>query len=163
MRLANPASRLLLCGSLRLGGLLAVASNHDHAQEGANDGGAEENKDDGDADGPDAGEEEVLEGVVVVDKGLGRTMSVARLGARGESYHEKGPDGVVEKDDRGGHEHGEANDLVELQSRVSKLLLGCLSTGDLAIVETEEVGVGVQRRFTEQASKSRAGAGMRPV
>lgn len=64
--------RLLLAGggSLGLGGLLAVAADHDHAEERADDGGAEEDEDDGDANGPDAGEEEVLERVVKVDKGL---------------------------------------------------------------------------------------------
>lgn len=31
------------------------------------------------------------------------------------AYHEQGPDGVVGKDDRGGHEHGEANEFVKLQ------------------------------------------------
>lgn len=30
------------------------------------------------------------------------------------SYHEEGPDGVVEEDDGGGHQHGEADELVEL-------------------------------------------------
>lgn len=33
---------------------------------------------------------------------------------RGEKYHHQGPDGVVEKDDRRGHEHGEADEFVEL-------------------------------------------------
>lgn len=65
-----PFLRLLLGGGLCLGGLLLVAPDHDHADKGADDGGAEEQEDDGDADGPDAGEEEVLEGVVIVDKGL---------------------------------------------------------------------------------------------
>lgn len=62
--------RLLLGGGLGLCGLLAVAANHDDAEEGAHDGGAEEDKDNGDADGPDAGREEVLQRVVVVDEGL---------------------------------------------------------------------------------------------
>lgn len=35
------------------------------------------------------------------------------------SYHEEGPDGVVEEDDGGGHKHGETDELVELGSRVS--------------------------------------------
>lgn len=61
---------LLGCGGLGLGGLLSVASDHDHAQEGAHNGRAEQDEDDGDSDGPDAGEEEVLEGVVFVNKGL---------------------------------------------------------------------------------------------
>jgi hypothetical protein len=29
-------------------------------------------------------------------------------------YHQEGPDGVVEEDHRGGHEHGEADEFVEL-------------------------------------------------
>lgn len=61
---------LLLSGSLGLGSFLLVASDHDHADEGADNGGTEEEEDDGDADGPDAREEEVLKGVVVVNKGL---------------------------------------------------------------------------------------------
>ena len=64
-------SSLLLSRSLGLGGLLSVASDHDHAQEGPNNGGTEENEDDGDTDSPDAGREEVLKRVVVIDKGLG--------------------------------------------------------------------------------------------
>ncbi len=31
-----------------------------------------------------------------------------------DKYHEKSPDGVVEEDDGGGHEHGEADEFVEL-------------------------------------------------
>lgn len=63
--------RLLLGGGgLCLGGLLAVASNHDHAQERTNDSGTEENEDDRDADSPDTWEEEVLQRVVIIDKGL---------------------------------------------------------------------------------------------
>lgn len=62
--------RLLLAGGGGLGSLLAVASDHDHAEERADDGGAEEDENDGNADGPDAWEEEVLERVIVVDKGL---------------------------------------------------------------------------------------------
>lgn len=33
---------------------------------------------------------------------------------RERSYHEEGPDGVVEEDDGGGHQHGETDELVEL-------------------------------------------------
>jgi hypothetical protein len=63
--------RLLLRGcGLGLGGLLLVALDHDDAEEGAHDGGGEQDEDDGDADGPDARGEEVLEGVVRVDEGL---------------------------------------------------------------------------------------------
>lgn len=31
-----------------------------------------------------------------------------------DPYHEEGPDGVVEEDDGGGHQHGETDELVEL-------------------------------------------------
>lgn len=68
--LLSSSLRLLLGSGLGLGGFLLVAPDHDHADEGADDGGAQEEEDDGDADCPDAGEEEVLEGVVVVDEGL---------------------------------------------------------------------------------------------
>lgn len=61
---------LLRRGGLGLGGLLLVAPDHDDAEERANNGGGEEDEDDGDADGPDARGEEVLEGVVRVDEGL---------------------------------------------------------------------------------------------
>lgn len=65
------ALRLLLRGGgLGLGGLLLVALDHDDAEEGAHDGGGEEDEDDGDADGPDARGKKVLEGVVRVDEGL---------------------------------------------------------------------------------------------
>jgi hypothetical protein len=70
--------RLLLGGgSLGLGGLLSVAADHDQAQERANHGAAQEDEDDGDADGPLARGEDVLERVVVVDKGLDSDRSVA--------------------------------------------------------------------------------------
>jgi hypothetical protein len=88
---------LLRRSGLGLGGLLLVAADHDHAEKGAHDGGAEEDQDNGDADGPDTGEEEVLERVAVVDKG-----------------QEKGPGGVIEEDDGGGHEHGESDEFVQL-------------------------------------------------
>lgn len=62
---------LLLGGSgLCLGSLLLVAADHDDGQERADDGRTEENEDNRDSDSPDAGEEEVLERVVIVDKGL---------------------------------------------------------------------------------------------
>lgn len=65
---------LLLSGSLGLGGFLLVASDHDHADKGADNGRAEEEEDDGDADGPFAREEEVLKGVVFVNEGLLRII-----------------------------------------------------------------------------------------
>lgn len=55
---------------LGLGGLLPIAPDHDDAEEGADDGRAEQDQDDGDADGPDAGREEGVQGVVRVDEGL---------------------------------------------------------------------------------------------
>lgn len=67
-------SRLLLGRLLgRLGGLeglFAVGPDHDDGEEGADDGGAEEDEDDGETDGPDAGGKEVLEWVVGVYEGL---------------------------------------------------------------------------------------------
>lgn len=63
--------RLLLgSGCLGLGSLLTVAADHDHAEERADDGRAQQDEDDGDADGPHARREEVLERVVGVDKRL---------------------------------------------------------------------------------------------
>ena len=37
-----------------------------------------------------------------------------RHAERGGTYEEKGPDCVVGENDGGGHEHGEADDFVEL-------------------------------------------------
>lgn len=64
-------SVLLLGRRLGLGGLFPITPDHDHAQKRPYDSGAEKHEDDGDANGPLAGEEQVLEGVVVVDEGLG--------------------------------------------------------------------------------------------
>lgn len=67
----SPSSlRLLLGRGGGLGGLLAVAADHDGGEEGADDGGPEKDQDDGYPDGPDARGEEVLKGVVGVDEGL---------------------------------------------------------------------------------------------
>lgn len=63
----NP-SRLLLAGGL--GGLFPVTPHHNHANEGADDGGGEEDEEYGDANGPDARGKECVEDVVVVDEGL---------------------------------------------------------------------------------------------
>lgn len=35
------------------------------------------------------------------------------------SYHEEGPDGVVEEDDGGSHKHGETDELVELGGKLA--------------------------------------------
>lgn len=51
---------LLGRGGLGLCSLLPVAPDHDHTEEGADDGGAEENEDDRDANRPFAGREQVL-------------------------------------------------------------------------------------------------------
>jgi hypothetical protein len=62
--------RLLLLRLGRFGRFLAIAPHHDHAEETAHHGAAEQQQDDGDADGPDAGREEGLDRVRVVDEGL---------------------------------------------------------------------------------------------
>lgn len=33
------------------------------------------------------------------------------------AYHQKSPNGIIQEDDGGGHEHGEADKLVELCNR----------------------------------------------
>ena len=63
-----PLRSLLLLG---LEGLLAVAPYHDDGEEGTDDGGEQNDQDHRDADGPDAGEEERVQDVVLVDEGLG--------------------------------------------------------------------------------------------
>lgn len=71
---------LLLRGSSSsLGSLLLVASDHDDGEERSDNGGADEDEDDGDADGPDTGQEEVLERVIVIDKGLQEAHVNTRL------------------------------------------------------------------------------------
>lgn len=37
------------------------------------------------------------------------------MGERWEVYHEQGPEGVVEEDDRGSQKHGDAYKLVKLR------------------------------------------------
>jgi hypothetical protein len=114
---------LLLCRRLGLGGLLPVAADHDDAEEGADHGGTEEDEDYGDADGPDARGEEVLEGVVRVDEG-----------------HQQGPDGVVEEDDRGCHEHGEAYEFVEHYRVLERCI--CYGRLEAAGILAQEVAPG---------------------
>lgn len=41
------------------------------------------------------------------------------IGRERFSYHEEGPDGVVEEDDGGGHQHGETDELVELVEKLA--------------------------------------------
>lgn len=62
--------RLLLLGLCRFGCLFAIAPHHYHAEETADHGSAQKQDDDWDSDGPDAGREEGLYGVRVVDEGL---------------------------------------------------------------------------------------------
>lgn len=68
-----PLLRLLLprLHRPRLGRFLPITPYHNHSQKAADDGRTEEDEDDGDADGPDARGEEVVEGVAGVDEGLG--------------------------------------------------------------------------------------------
>lgn len=47
-----------------------IAPYHDHTQKATHDGGAEEDQDDWDANGPDARREEVVRGVAGIDEGL---------------------------------------------------------------------------------------------
>lgn len=61
---------LLLSRSLGLCCLLLVAFDHDNSDEGAYDGRTQECEDDGDADGPNTGREDVVERVAGVNKGL---------------------------------------------------------------------------------------------
>lgn len=61
---------LLLGRGLGLGCLLLVAVDHDNSNEGAYHGRTQECEDDGDADGPNTGREEVVERVTGVDEGL---------------------------------------------------------------------------------------------
>ena len=70
------ASLGLLLGGGGLGGLFLVTPHHDHADEGADDGGGEDYEEDGDADGPVARGEEGVEGVVGVDEGLWGLLAV---------------------------------------------------------------------------------------
>ncbi|KAK3071410.1 hypothetical protein LTR53_008687 [Teratosphaeriaceae sp. CCFEE 6253] len=72
LRRSNLPSRRLLHPLLlpRLERLLSITPDHDHTEEAADDRAAEQQEDDGDADGPDAGREEGLQGMVGVDEGL---------------------------------------------------------------------------------------------
>ena len=67
-RSQNPHSLSLRLRSL--GRSLPIAPNHHHAQEASNPGATEKKKDDWDTNGPDAGREEGLDEVGVVDEGL---------------------------------------------------------------------------------------------
>ncbi len=70
---ATTATCLLRCLLLLgLEGLLAVAPYHDHGKEGADDGGEQDDEDHRDTNGPDAGKEQRVQDVVLVDKRLRR-------------------------------------------------------------------------------------------
>ena len=66
---------LSLCLS-SLGCSLPIAPDHDHTQEASNNRAAEKKEDDRDANGPDAGREEGLDEVGVVDEGLFCNLSL---------------------------------------------------------------------------------------
>lgn len=55
---------------LRLECLLAIASYHDDREEAADDGGAKNDQNDRDADGPDTWKKKRVEDMVIVDKWL---------------------------------------------------------------------------------------------
>lgn len=46
----------------------------------------------------------------------GRAREVPFIWGLGTAYHEQRPEGVVEEDDRGGHEHGDAHEFVKLRT-----------------------------------------------
>lgn len=72
-----PATPLLVLGRRgSLCGLLPVALDHDHAEKRADDGGAEQDENDGDADGPNTGREEAVQRMTVVDKWLRRSTAL---------------------------------------------------------------------------------------
>ena len=50
----------------------------DHGEEGADDGGEEDDQDHRDANGPDAGKEQRVQDVVLVDEGLSTCQYLAR-------------------------------------------------------------------------------------
>jgi hypothetical protein len=56
--------------------VVARTLDHDHADKGANDGEEDEDEDDGDLDCPFAGRKEIVQRMVLVDEGLGNTISV---------------------------------------------------------------------------------------
>lgn len=58
-----------------------------------------------------------MELVAVINERLAMLAMMKNEGSRGRGWanHEKGPNGVVEEDDGGGHEHGEADDFVQLK------------------------------------------------
>lgn len=116
-----PLRCLLLLG---LEGLLAVAPDHDDREEGADDSGEEDDQDHRDANGPDAGKEQRVQDVVLVDEGLcmcqriageERTREESHVGHKKLcAHHEQSPDGVVDEDGSGCDEHAESNEAVEL-------------------------------------------------
>lgn len=104
---------LLLCGRLGLCSLLPVAADHDDTEERSNNCGADEEEDNGYANGPDSWGKETLEWVDVVDKGLYWSVICGQekggVYQRNDSHHDQCPDSVVEEYDGGSHEHGETD------------------------------------------------------
>lgn len=115
--LNDPRSSLLL-RSCRLGlrGLLFVAVDHHNADKRSHDGGAQESQEDGDADGPDTGREEVMQRVARIDERL-EMESVDVVGnPSAKAYHEQRPGGVVKKDGGCGQKHGGSYKLAQLST-----------------------------------------------
>ena len=88
--LDGPGEVLCFLLPRRLCSFLPITPYHDHGQKTSHDGRAQKNEDDGYADGPDTGREEVVERVALVDEGLlfpvsrnGIPGGVAGLGSRG--------------------------------------------------------------------------------
>lgn len=96
--------------------LLLIALDHDHAQETAHDSTADKEEDDGNANGPDARREELLDWVRVVDEWLGWELVLVFCDRnRGSAiYHKQCPDGVVEEDGRSEDKHGESDEAIKL-------------------------------------------------
>jgi hypothetical protein len=72
----------LLLSGLGLGCLLLVAVDHHNSNKGAYHSGTQESEDNGDADGPNAGWEDIVERVAGVDKGLQMLVDIAVVEVR---------------------------------------------------------------------------------
>lgn len=68
--LSTRLSLLFGGSSLGLRGPLAVASDHDDAEERSHDGRTEQDQDNGNADSPDARREDGVKRVIGIDEGL---------------------------------------------------------------------------------------------
>jgi hypothetical protein len=81
-----PRSRSFLgCGGFRFQGSFAIASDHNHAEKGANNGGAKEKKYNWDADGPDAWREEFVQRMIIIDEWLQTQTPVSHASRRAET------------------------------------------------------------------------------